>query len=73
MRALVLRAPGPIEARPLIAQAATRTRTSPGRPRRTCPSRPAITPFALGEANQALALLKQGGLTGSGVLVPDRI
>jgi hypothetical protein len=33
----------------------------------------AVTAFALGEANRALALLKGGGLTGSGVLVPDRV
>jgi propanol-preferring alcohol dehydrogenase len=37
------------------------------------PLRPAVTTFGLGEANRALARLKQGGLTGSGVLVPDRV
>jgi propanol-preferring alcohol dehydrogenase len=37
------------------------------------PLRPAVTTFALGEAHRALTLLKQGGLTGSGVLVPDRV
>lgn len=35
--------------------------------------RPAVTTFPLGEANRALALLKQGGLAGSGVLVADHV
>jgi propanol-preferring alcohol dehydrogenase len=35
--------------------------------------RPTVTTFALGEANRALALLKQGALAGSGVLVVDNV
>lgn len=37
------------------------------------PVRPRVTPFPLGEANRALALLKAGGLEGAGVLVVDRV
>lgn len=37
------------------------------------PVRPRVTPFPLAEANRALALLKAGGLEGSGVLVVDRV
>jgi propanol-preferring alcohol dehydrogenase len=35
--------------------------------------RPTVTAFPLGEANHALALLKQGALAGSGVLVADHV
>jgi propanol-preferring alcohol dehydrogenase len=35
--------------------------------------RPTVTTFPLAEANRALALLKQGGLAGSGVLVADHV
>jgi alcohol dehydrogenase, propanol-preferring len=35
--------------------------------------RPAVRTFPLAEANRALALLKEGGLAGSGVLVADRV
>jgi alcohol dehydrogenase, propanol-preferring len=35
--------------------------------------RPAVTTFPLSEANQALAVLKQGALAGSGVLVADHV